>query len=174
MTLFACLDVPRPVNYLAYCMLASVPFLLVTLAVYAWLPELRTLHGMSLMCYLFGLAGMFVGMALVQLEYEAKARLCSMLGPLTYFLIMFTFVWLNVISFDVWWNFRGSGKLRASSKTEQTRTFAWFSAYAWLTPLVMVALSMLADWSDWMPEWLQPGFARMATNGSCFLKSKCD
>lgn len=87
-------------------MLASIPFLVLTFIVYAMFPDLRNVHGMSLMCYLCGLTGTFAGMALIQMEYAGKDRVCFLLGPTTYFLIMFSFFWLNVISFDLWWNFR--------------------------------------------------------------------
>lgn len=87
-------------------MIASIPFLALTFIVYAILPDLQNVHGMSLMCYVCGLAGTFAGMALIQMEYAGKDRVCFLLGPITYFLIMFSFFWLNVISFDLWWNFR--------------------------------------------------------------------
>lgn len=127
---------------------------------------------MALICYLLGLSGTFAGMALVQLDYRWKRALCAILGPGTYFLILFSFGWLSVIGYDVWRNFRGTGRLYADSKRQRWQQFGYFSLYAGLMPSLMVALSLVADgWPDAVPVWLQPGFARMVAVESCFLKS---
>ncbi|KAG8237624.1 hypothetical protein J437_LFUL017874 [Ladona fulva] len=48
-------------------MLVSIPFLLVTFLVYALIPELRNLHGKSLMCHVSSLLMAYTFLAVVQL-----------------------------------------------------------------------------------------------------------
>lgn len=114
-------------------MLLSVPFIVATFLVYIWyasfhlnvqhkfilflnfvticlhsLPELRNLHGKCLLCYLFGLVIGYTEMALVQLNGAnyVEPILCKSLGYTIYFSFLSAFLWLSVISFDLWWNFR--------------------------------------------------------------------
>ncbi|CAH2095972.1 unnamed protein product [Euphydryas editha] len=49
------------------CMIISCLFIIATVAVYGWLPELRNLHGCVLMAYLLCLFVGFVGMATMQI-----------------------------------------------------------------------------------------------------------
>ncbi|EJY57871.1 AAEL017259-PA, partial [Aedes aegypti] len=88
-------------------MLLSVPFLLVTFFVYACIPELRNMHGKSLMCYVLGLAAGYTVLSLVQMGlFEGSSLHCKVSGYLVYFWFMVSFFWLNVMSFDIYWTFR--------------------------------------------------------------------
>lgn len=89
-------------------MLISVPFILATILVYICLPELRNLHGKCLLCYLIGLSVGYFFMALIQLNGRnfISPLICKPVGYLTYFSFMSAFLWLSVISFDLWWIFR--------------------------------------------------------------------
>lgn len=86
--------------------LLSVPFLIATFLVYAILPELRNVHGKSLMCYLAGLSVGYMLLGYMQLYGSIFSPWCRLQGYLMYFSFMVSFFWLNVISFDLWWNFR--------------------------------------------------------------------
>lgn len=89
-------------------MLLSVPFLLATFLVYACLPELRNVHGKCLLCYLVGLTTGYIVLAFLQLNGSnyIKPSTCQLIGYAIYFSFLSAFFWLNVISFDLWWNFR--------------------------------------------------------------------
>lgn len=89
-------------------MLASVPLLLVTFLVYICLPELRNLHGKCLLGYLMSMAIGYTCLALVKINGEkyVKPWLCKSVGFVIYFLFLSAFFWSNVISFDLWWNFK--------------------------------------------------------------------
>lgn len=89
-------------------MILSIPFLVATLLVYALIKELRaTLNGKSLMCYVLGLIVAYTFLATVQLNGATQIAPipCKMFGFTIYFALMFSFFWLNVISFDIWWTF---------------------------------------------------------------------
>lgn len=87
-------------------MILSVPFLLLTLLVYAVLPELRNVNGKSLMCYLASLAAAYALLAFLQLRPGTANWWCRPFGYLMYFWFLAAFLWLNVISFELWWTFR--------------------------------------------------------------------
>lgn len=90
-------------------MVLSVPFLIATFLVYAILPELRNVHGKSLMCYLLGLTVGYSVLSYIQFkggDHSIESATCRIFGYITYFSLMFAFFWLSVISFDLWWNFR--------------------------------------------------------------------
>lgn len=99
-------------------MLLSVPFLLITLFVYACIPELRNMHGKSLMCYVLGLTVGYTALSLVQMRlFAAETTPCVVAGYTLYFFFMVSFFWLNVMSFDIYWTFRWVISWRAWSKS---------------------------------------------------------
>lgn len=98
-------------------MLLSVPFLLATFIVYAVIPELRNVHGMSLMSYVGGLTVGYTFLATVQIIGSREDCLsgvvrcydpvfCTMSGYIVYFSFMLSFFWLNTMCFDIFWTFR--------------------------------------------------------------------
>lgn len=89
-------------------MLLSVPFIVATFLVYICIPELLNVHGKCLLCYLVGLAFGYTSLALVQLNgYRyVQPLLCKSVGYFIYFSFLSAFLWLSIISFDLWWNFR--------------------------------------------------------------------
>lgn len=103
-------------TFLPIGMLLSVPFLMATFFVYLLIPELRNVHGKSLMCYVFGLTLAYALLAVVQLitskdscrqgEECINIILCSAFGYIIYFAFMVSFFWLNVMCFDIFWTFR--------------------------------------------------------------------
>lgn len=89
-------------------MLFSLPFLLLTFFVYGFIPELRNLHGKSLMCYVFGLSVLYISLSFVQL-HAGKAvdpSACLVAGYMIYISVLLCFFWLNVMCYDIWSTFR--------------------------------------------------------------------
>lgn len=81
-------------------MILSMPFLVVTLLVYIYLPQLHgTVQGKCFMCYLITQGSSF--MATIFLTHGT-----SKWDPEVNYLFLCSFQWLNVIAFDVWWNVR--------------------------------------------------------------------
>lgn len=97
-------------------MILSVPFLMATFIVYALIPELRNVHGKSLMCYVFSLTLAYALLAFVQLYTNNDScrnggeclnkTVCATFGYIIYFAFMVSFFWLNVMCFDIFWTFR--------------------------------------------------------------------
>lgn len=83
-----------------------VPFLCATLLVYAALPEMHTVHGKSVMCNLVSLTAAYSLLIYLHLDRRIDLWWCRPMGYAMYFGFLSKFMWVNVISFDVWWTFR--------------------------------------------------------------------
>jgi hypothetical protein len=73
-------------------MLISVPFLIVTFAVYIFIPELRNLHGQTLCAYIFSLIIAYTALATLQIiEQDIISNfICFSFGNYFYFLLQFS------------------------------------------------------------------------------------
>lgn len=137
-------------------MLFSIPFMLLTIAVYLLIPELRNQHGKSLVCYLVGLSvgySLLSSMLLVR-NFDPDGTVCKTVGYTTYFFFMSAFFWLNVISFDLWHNFRGT---RGINRFQEKKRFLFYSMYSWGFALMFLIFTVVAqEYTDW-PESIKPG-----------------
>ncbi|KRG07652.1 G-protein coupled receptor Mth2 isoform X1 [Drosophila mojavensis] len=139
-----------------FAMLFSIPFMLLTIAVYLLIPELRNQHGKSLVCYLVGLTvGYSLLCCLLLVEgIDPLSLSCKMFGYTTYFFFMSAFFWLNVISFDLWHNFRGT---RGINRFQEKKRFLLYSLYSWGLALMFLIFTILAqEYTEW-PDYLKPG-----------------
>lgn len=172
-------------------MLVGIPFLVATFLIYAILPELHNnVHGKSIMCYLACLTISYTALSIAQNQPPEGITYCQELGYFVYCGFIAVHFWLNVISFDVWWNLRyNSGEinhdkvigvvrniwvvwfvyrcLRINSKRNERRQFIIYSAYAWGMPLCFVVISYLMDNIPGVPSYMQPHFGIIR----CFLRS---
>lgn len=93
-------------SFTAACL--SVICILATIIVYVSLPDLQNTHGKSLLGYLCSSLIAYTVLAGVQLHGSnyVQPLQCSMAGYLIYFGFLSSFLWLNIISIDLWLNFR--------------------------------------------------------------------
>ncbi|XP_034480581.1 probable G-protein coupled receptor Mth-like 10 isoform X1 [Drosophila innubila] len=139
-----------------FAMLFSIPFMLLTIAVYLLIPELRNQHGKSLVCYLLGLTFGYILLCCVLLvqNLDPEGPSCKIFGYTAYFFFMSAFFWLNVISFDLWHNFRGT---RGINRFQEKKRFLLYSLYSWGSALIFLIFTFLVqEYSDW-PVSLKPG-----------------
>ncbi|XP_051860301.1 G-protein coupled receptor Mth2 isoform X2 [Drosophila albomicans] len=139
-----------------FAMLFSIPFMLLTIAVYLLIPELRNQHGKSLVCYLLDLSIGYMTLSCLLLERDIhpSSTLCKSIGYTAYFFFMSSFFWLNVISFDLWHNFRGT---RGVNRFHEKKRFLLYSLYSWGSALVFLIFTFSAqEYSDW-PLEVKPG-----------------
>ncbi|SPP84809.1 blast:Probable G-protein coupled receptor Mth-like 10 [Drosophila guanche] len=140
----------------AYAMLFSVPFMMLTIAVYLLIPELRNQHGKSLVCYLIGLASGYTALCCILLmkNLDPEGVSCKVIGYTAYFCFMSAFFWLNVISFDLWHNFRGT---RGINRFQEKKRFLFYSLYSWGAASMFLVFTWIAqEHTDW-PSHLKPG-----------------
>lgn len=89
-------------------MILSVIFIIITLLVYTFIPVMRNLYGKCLLCYLVSLAIAYSLIAALQLNGSnyIEPYLCYSIAYTIYFSFLSTFLWLNVMNFDLWLNFQ--------------------------------------------------------------------
>jgi len=124
-------------------MLVSCPFLIATFIVYAANKELRNLHGKSLMCYSMCLTICFFCWALViifQPNLLNIPDLCEASGYFIYFWLLTTFLWLNVMCYDIFSTFR-----REFKKRNRHRVFLSYCLYAFGIPILITAMTFCID-----------------------------
>ncbi|XP_046965757.1 G-protein coupled receptor Mth2-like [Vanessa cardui] len=159
--------IPKSNNYFTSALLISSVFLFLVLLVYMIIPELRNLAGLVLMAYVFSLMGAFLSLASLQLGTYMDNK-CLDITAVTYFFFLSTFCWMNVMSFDIWWTFRGYAKARPIHRRGEKFKFGVYCIYAWGIPMLM-AIGLVeinnADLSD-MPWFVTP---QIPLQG-CFLE----
>ncbi|KAH8369638.1 hypothetical protein KR093_000403 [Drosophila rubida] len=139
-----------------FAMLFSIPFMLLTIAVYLLIPELRNQHGKSLVCYLLDLSIGYMTLCCLLLvrDIEPSGVPCKAFGYTAYYFFMAAFLWLNVISFDLWHNFRGT---RGINRFHEKKRFLLYALYSWGTALLFLIFTYsVQEFSDW-PHELKPG-----------------
>ncbi|XP_061397167.1 G-protein coupled receptor Mth2-like [Musca vetustissima] len=144
-------------------MAISVPFIILTIMVYAYIPELLNLHGKCLISYLSPLAMGYSILSTISLSEVVFPNLvCSCLGYVAYYCFMSAFFWLSVISFDLWQNFRLTGSMRFG----QRKRFCLYSIYAWGIPACLT-LAVIALQNSNMDDLYKPGIG----DDYCWLKT---
>ncbi|XP_063624837.1 G-protein coupled receptor Mth2-like [Cydia splendana] len=144
----------------AYGLLVSCVFLLLVLAVYALLPELRNLAGLILMaCMATYFAFFFIRIVHV-FGNESEVLLtngCVALTIIFHYLTISTFCWMNVMSFDIWWTFRRVRKSKTHRRGIMYK-FRWYCVYAWGLPMLATLFVIIVDRLDLshMPNFVQP------------------
>ncbi|XP_068633263.1 G-protein coupled receptor Mth2-like isoform X1 [Battus philenor] len=149
-------------------MLVSCVFILVTVAVYAWLPELRNMHGRVLMAYLLCLFIGFICMASMQIMLTINnitQTLCVVLTIIIYYALESAFFWLNVMSFDIWWTFSGKGGMTLNKVSKR---FCAYSLYAFGVPTLLTIILTCLEFSGLPPNPFLP----LIRYQGCFLFGK--
>ncbi|KAJ6642043.1 G-protein coupled receptor Mth2 [Pseudolycoriella hygida] len=151
-------------SWLYYGMFFSLPFLVATIVIYAAIPELRNIHGKSLVCYLSMLVvgNSTLGWVKFNDSEPVEPVLCRTLGYTVYFSFVSSFFWLNVISFDLWRNFCGT---YFRSKSDEYKKFILYSLYAWGSTTFLFLLCFSLDLSQTIPSKYKPGIG----TETCFL-----
>ncbi|XP_023288842.1 G-protein coupled receptor Mth2 isoform X3 [Orussus abietinus] len=145
----------------------SVPFLMITFLVYVALPELRNLHGKTVMCYVGALALGYSFLFVVQVDHDGAMPYvaCKTLAFIIHFSFLASFFWLNVMCFDIWWTFGGFRSLQGSAKQREKKKFIMYSIYAWGCATLLTAVCMVMDLVPGIPKhYIRPEFGV----GSCW------
>ncbi|CAG9805773.1 unnamed protein product [Chironomus riparius] len=119
-------------------MLISIPFLIITFFIYALIPELRNLHGKSLMCYILAL--ILVNSLLLYAKHNNIEKFEALV---LYYSIFLTFFWMNVLCYDIWRVSRSNISNR-SLRGEQ-KTFLKYCLYGFGCPLLITVIAVLID-----------------------------
>ncbi|XP_075164486.1 G-protein coupled receptor Mth2-like [Haematobia irritans] len=140
-----------------YAMAISVVFLVPTVLIYLSVYDLRcNMRGKLLICYLISLIGCYTIISFINISGAIlDEKTCSALGFTCYFFFMAAFLWLNVLCFDIWINFKDHQVVY--SKHKQLFRFLWYSLYAWGTAYLLTGLTIWSQFSSAIPEYYKPG-----------------
>ncbi|XP_046681532.1 G-protein coupled receptor Mth2-like [Homalodisca vitripennis] len=131
--------------------------------VYLLLPELKNLHGKSLLCHVSSLSIAYIFLALMQSNFLSmnveQPTLCVFCAFVIQFSFLATFFWLNVMCFDIWWVFSGLRPLRGSVKEREHKKFIMYSLYAWGCPLIILVITLIIELVPSIPDsFIKPEF----------------
>ncbi|CAK1551200.1 unnamed protein product [Leptosia nina] len=149
--------------FIAYSigLMISIPFLLATFLVYAFIPELRNLHGMCLMAYCGGLIIAYSFLAYLKLHFGkigVAMTGCYVIAFIVYFSFQSSFFWLNIMCFDIWRTF-SHGYRGSSNKRREKKRFGLYALYAWGVPAVLTSITIAMQFSQDLPiNIVTPGF----------------
>ncbi|XP_064546324.1 uncharacterized protein LOC135433950 [Drosophila montana] len=153
-----CNDPPESQLVYNILRLLSIICLMLTIIVYLTIPKLRNLHGYCFTCYMASLLVAYALLLVDAWKEDWSKSMCQLNGYVGYFAVMASFLWLTVISFDLWNSFRGNN-YNVQRYTPKYR-FWIYSLYAWgfaalLTIIVIIVDYELDDMDDdqllWMP-----------------------
>ncbi|XP_013116212.1 G-protein coupled receptor Mth2-like [Stomoxys calcitrans] len=150
-------EITTSLAFHSYAALVTVLFLIPTVFVYLWLKELReNMRGKLLICYLFSLIISYSILSYINISEQVfDEKMCSFLGFTCYFFFIAAFLWLSVLCFDIWINFKTHRV--ASSNAKNALRFICYSCYAWGMASFLTFLAMLCQWSDKISEDYKPG-----------------
>ena len=142
--------------------LLSIIALIIHLIVYTILPQLRNLPGWNLMA----LSGSLLVSQLLFLVGTGRTEvhgLCEMFAIIMHFSFLAAFFWMNVMSFDLWVTF--SKNTLASFRDSAKKCFILYSLYSWLSPGVIVLISIINYKSLDLSSHYNPAYAQ----GLCWI-----
>ncbi|XP_031357285.1 G-protein coupled receptor Mth2-like [Photinus pyralis] len=147
----------EPGEYYAFGMLISIPFLIVTFVVHALLP-VKTMHTKCLMCFVLSLAFAYVFLSSTQFYGGSDMIACLTIGMICVFNFMASFLWTNVMSFDIWLTFSGVGGFGRNRKKSELKRYLMYSAYVWGFGVIHITMIVLLNTFASEDAWYNPLF----------------
>uniref|UniRef100_T1IQX9 G-protein coupled receptors family 2 profile 2 domain-containing protein n=1 Tax=Strigamia maritima TaxID=126957 RepID=T1IQX9_STRMM len=135
----------------------SILCLIIHLICFLFVPDLQNLSGKNLASLCLSLLLAYTMFIVAQ--FNSIPRLaCTVVGVAMFFAFLSSFFWMNTMAYDVWRALRqATAELRVSSG-RQWRRFLIYSTYSWLSPALIVAISVVIENIKSIPKDYQPGF----------------
>lgn len=127
-------------------MIVSMIFLIITFSIYAFIPELRNLHGKCLMCYMLALILLFGFLSTVQLDKTlllVGSRYCFLVGYLLYFSVILSFIWLTIMCFDIYRTYKEG--ITAKYRGEESKIFSIYCIVGFCIPIFFTLIVFFID-----------------------------
>ncbi|XP_063843417.1 uncharacterized protein LOC135090532 isoform X2 [Scylla paramamosain] len=140
----------------------SLVCLLAHMAIFLMLPERRNIPSMNLFSMTVSLfMAEFLFLTFFQLKFNHIT--CIVSGVLMYYFLSVSFLWMNVMSIDIFRTFYYTSSYRTKSR----KIFTQYSLYAWILPLGGVTLALVVDevWPDYV---IAPHFG----TDTCWINNK--
>ncbi|XP_045470220.1 probable G-protein coupled receptor Mth-like 3 isoform X2 [Harmonia axyridis] len=157
--------IPTKILITRYIKIVSCIFLLLTIAVYLLLPNMRNLFGKMLLNYCVSTFIFFASLALIQF-YQFRDTSCEFMGFLSLLSSFWSFTWLHLMCIDIWFSF-GPRMLYASLQKDERKRLVQYIWIGWGFPILWVTIIALLSNTNIMPEPLHPFIGK----GKCFLEN---
>ncbi|XP_039309690.1 G-protein coupled receptor Mth isoform X2 [Solenopsis invicta] len=135
-------------------------FLLMTLLVYAYLPNLQNIHGKTVICYVSSIllttTCTFISNWYVNVGHKLQKTSCKVLAYIGFFFFHAIFFWLNVLCFDIWRTFGSVRENMNIKDRKNTKRLLLYCLHGWGIPLLFSIFIIVADNTDFLPEYLAP------------------
>ncbi|KAF4517033.1 hypothetical protein B566_EDAN004653 [Ephemera danica] len=129
-------------------LMISVFFLILTLITYIFTPE-HNLHSRCMTVYCVCLAIGSFGLAVIQITGESFTKTsCHLVAFITYYFLLSSFYWLNVMCFDIWCTFSGFKTLTATLNQSNRKKFLIYCSYATFVPTVLFIITLSLQLTD--------------------------
>ncbi|XP_029677829.1 G-protein coupled receptor Mth2-like [Formica exsecta] len=127
--------------------IVSILLLMSIFVVYSILPELRNEHGFMLRNYSGALSVAYITdfIPILIEAYHIHPSACFIVAFLKYFFFFTTFFWLNIMSFDMWWTFKGFSSLQRNVKQRKRKKLVFYSIFAWSLSFILAIISFMMD-----------------------------
>ncbi|KAG8230842.1 hypothetical protein J437_LFUL010239 [Ladona fulva] len=145
-------------------LLISAVFLLLTLLVYAIVPELRNLHGIIVMCHNFSLFLAFSFFSAIAFAGRGMPRGMCVAS------VIAAFFWLTVMCFDICKTFGGMRPTRVKCRNlkQDLKKFYQYSFFAWGSPTIILIVTVFMQFSPDLPDnVIRPDFGKV----KCYFHS---
>ncbi|XP_046735532.1 G-protein coupled receptor Mth2-like [Diprion similis] len=125
---------PQSLPWIIGCVVCAF-FASATFVVYTIVPELRNLHGLIFRLYLASYIGCII-IAQTPLKLITDLKTCTEIIYACFgiYFCLTCALWLNVMSFDIWWTLRSLAPPPSNVKERERKRLRWYMAYAWLGP----------------------------------------
>ena len=150
-------------DWRVFCGILSFAGLFITLTIYSWIPEFKNLHGRIVLNNIFsiGLTEIHLGLTLYLVLDEGSIA-CTLVGFYGYFSFISMFMWMSVMSLDLYLTF---SKPELSSNRSDTIKILFYSAIGWGIPVLMTILLVAFHYCANHSSVLYPGVG----DSKCFF-----
>ncbi|XP_069172542.1 uncharacterized protein [Procambarus clarkii] len=135
--------------------------LLLHLAVFILVPELRNLSGKNLASLCLALLASYICF-IINVFVNPSQKDCITLAAAMYYCFLSSFTWMSVLAFDIWYTFRRTKTDLRLISGKHWQRFLMYSLYSWLLPAVATIIVVTIDVQqpEGIPEALLPSFGK--------------
>ncbi|XP_013792846.1 uncharacterized protein LOC106476765 [Limulus polyphemus] len=135
----------------------SIVCLIFHISIFFLVPDLHNLSGKNLASLATSLLSAYCCFIIGHV-HSLSSSACAVVGTLTFYFFLASFLWMSVLAFDVWRSLlRATRELRVS-KGRQWRRFLGYSLYSWLTPVILVVVTVVIEQQENVSNEYKPGF----------------
>ncbi|XP_054709497.1 G-protein coupled receptor Mth2-like [Uloborus diversus] len=135
----------------------SVICLIISVIIYAILPEFKNLHGKNLMsssiCLLIALSLRLVDFIL---RHRIPSTLCTIVAVIIHINYLAFFFWTNVMAYDIWKSITGMKQKKEVFR--HSRKYQNYSLYVWSATFLTVLPAPILEMTNWVPTYYKPQF----------------